>query len=177
MRSHVLLVPYDPDWPRRFQQERAVLAEVFAGTEAAIEHIGSTAVPGLGSKPIIDVMIGVPALAVAENQRPALEAAGYEYIREHERQLPERRYFRKPRLGPRMFHVHCVVTGSGLWLAYLAFRDYLRAHQDVAAAYFALKADLAARLTKAEYTDAKRPFIEQVLASARPNPDHGTGTR
>jgi GrpB-like predicted nucleotidyltransferase (UPF0157 family) len=170
MSSHVLLVPYDPDWPRRFQEERAVLAGVFAGTGAAIEHIGSTAVPGLGSKPVIDVMVGVPALAVAEDQRRALEAAGYEYVQKYERQLPDRRYFRKPRLGSRRFHLHCVVTGGDWWRKYLAFRDYLRAHEDVAAAYFDLKADLAARLTRAEYTEAKRPFIEQVLASALPDP-------
>ena len=78
MTRHVLLVPYDPDWPRRFDEERRVLAAVFAGTEAVIEHVGSTAVPGLGSKPVIDVMIGVPASASVEVRVPALEAAGYE---------------------------------------------------------------------------------------------------
>jgi len=171
MTHHVLLVPYDPDWPRRFEEEHRVLAEVFAETGAVIEHIGSTAVPGLGSKPVIDVMVGVPALAVAEERIRALESAGYEYVQEYETQLPNRRYFRKPRLGTRMFHLHCVVTGTDLWIRHLAFRDYLRAHPEAAAAYYRLKEDLATRVTKEEYTEAKRPFIEQVLASAAKSPN------
>jgi len=171
MTNQVLLVPYDPGWPRRFDEERRVLAAVFAGTEAVIEHVGSTAVPGLGSKPVIDVMVGIPALTVVEDRIPALEAVGYEYVREYEAQLPERRYFRKPRLGPRTFHVHCVVKESDSWLRHLAFRDYLRAHPEAAAAYYRLKEDLATRVTKEEYTEAKRPFIEQVLASAAKSPN------
>jgi aminoglycoside N3'-acetyltransferase/GrpB-like predicted nucleotidyltransferase (UPF0157 family) len=166
MTKHVLLVPYDPEWPRRFEEERSVLAEVFAGTGAVIDHVGSTAVPHLGAKPIIDVMVGVPALAVAEEKIGALEAAGYEYVQEYETQLPHRRYFRKPRLGTRTFHVHCVVTGSKWWIEFLAFRDYLRAHRDAAAAYYDLKAGLATRVTRGEYTQAKAPFIERVLATA-----------
>lgn len=165
MTTQVLLVPYDPAWPRRFDEERRVLAAVFAETEAAIEHVGSTAVPGLGSKPVIDVLVGVPALAAVEERIPALETAGYEYVQEYERQLPERRYFRKPRLGTRAFHVHCVVNGSDIWIQHLAFRDCLRAHPEVAAAYYDVKKDLAAGLTKAEYTDAKSPFIERILTS------------
>jgi GrpB-like predicted nucleotidyltransferase (UPF0157 family) len=166
MTNHVLLAPYDPDWPRRFEEERHLIAGVFAGTDAAIEHIGSTAVPGLRAKPVIDVMVAVPSLALAEQRTRALEAIGYDYVRDYEAQIPERRYFRKPRFGRRRFHVHCVVTGSDLWLAYIAFRDYLRAHRDTAMAYETLKADLATRLTRSEYTDAKKPFIERVLASA-----------
>src|SRR5438045_7182066 len=166
MTSQVLLVPYDPDWPRRFDEERRVLAAVFAGAEAVIEHVGSTAVSGLGSKPVIDVMVGVPRLAAVEERIRAFEAAGYEYVQEYEQQLPERRYFRKSEAGTRLFHVHCVVTGSAFWIQHLAFRDYLRAHPDVAADYYTLKEDLATRVSKADYTEAKSPFIEQVLASA-----------
>src|SRR5262249_30737065 len=94
---------------------------------------------------------------------PALEAAGYEYVSAYEHQLPERRYFRKPRSEPRAFHVHCVVKGSAFWTRQLAFRDYLRAHPESAEAYYKLKLDLAGRLTKREYTEAKSPFIEGVL--------------
>jgi GrpB-like predicted nucleotidyltransferase (UPF0157 family) len=166
MTSQVLLVPYDPDWPRRFDDERRVLAAVFAGAEAVIEHVGSTAVPGLGSKPVIDVMVGVPGLAAVEERIRALEAAGYEYVQEYEKQLSERRYFRKPQVGTRLFHVHCVFTGSAFWIQHLAFRDYLRAHPEVAAACSTLKEDLATRVSTAAYTEAKSPFIEQVLASA-----------
>ena len=166
MTNRVVLVPYDPEWPRRFDEERRILVEVFAGTTAVVEHVGSTAVPGLGAKPVIDVMVGLPTLALAEERIPALEAVGYEYVPDYETQFPERRYFRKPRLGPRRFHVHCVVMGSDSWIRHIAFRDYLRGHPEVAAAYHDLKTDLATRVTKAEYTEAKRPFIENVLASA-----------
>jgi GrpB-like predicted nucleotidyltransferase (UPF0157 family) len=162
----VNVVPYDPDWPRRFAQECAVLCAVFAGSEAAIEHVGSTAVPGLGAKPVIDVMVGLSQLAEAEGRIAALETAGYEYVQKYEGQLPERRYFRKPWLGPRAYHLHCVVKGSDFWVRHLAFRDYLRAHLESAAAYYELKGRLAARCSKEDYTEAKSQFIEWILVSA-----------
>ncbi len=166
MRERIIIVPYDPAWPRRFEEERAVLAAAFAGSEAAIEHIGSTAVPGLAAKPVIDILIGLSTLDEAAHRRPALEQAGYEYVPEYERVIPQRRYFRKPRFGPREFHLHCVLGDSDLWTRHVAFRDYLRAHPESAAAYEALKRHLAARVPKEEYPDAKGPFIEAVLAAA-----------
>jgi GrpB-like predicted nucleotidyltransferase (UPF0157 family) len=66
MTDRVIIVPYDPDWPRRFEGERGVLAAVFEGCGAAVEHVGSTAVPGLGAKPVIDIMVSVPVLVVVE---------------------------------------------------------------------------------------------------------------
>lgn len=166
MTESVGVVTYDPDWPRRFEQERAVLAAVFAESDATIEHVGSTAVPGLGAKPVIDIMVGVSKLTEAEGCIVALEAAGYEYVQKYEDQLPERRYFRKPRLGPRAYHLHCVVRGTDFWVRHLAFRDYLRVHPEAAAAYDELKRELAVRCSKEDYTDAKSPFIEGILASA-----------
>jgi GrpB-like predicted nucleotidyltransferase (UPF0157 family) len=166
MSEPVIVVPYDSDWPRRFDQEGVVLRAVFAGSEAAIEHIGSTAVPGLGAKPVIDIMVGLSHLAEAEDRIAALEVAGYEYVQKHETQFPERRYFRKPRLGPSAYHLHCVVKGSDFWVRQLAFRDYLRAHPESAAAYYELKRELAVRFSKEEYTEAKSPFIEGILVSA-----------
>jgi GrpB-like predicted nucleotidyltransferase (UPF0157 family) len=166
MPEPVIVVPYDPEWPRQFDQERAVLGSVFAGTEAAIEHVGSTAVPGLGAKPVVDIMVGLSHLAEAEGRIAALDAADYKYVQKHERQFPERRYFRKPRLGPSGYHLHCVIKGSEFWVRQLAFRDYLRAHPESAAAYYELKRELAVRLSREEYTEAKSPFIEGILASA-----------
>jgi GrpB-like predicted nucleotidyltransferase (UPF0157 family) len=166
MQTRVIVVPYDPEWPRCFDQERAVLDAVFAGSGAALEHVGSTAVPGLGAKPVIDVMAGLTQLAEAEDRIPALEAAGYEYVQKYEEALPERRYFRKPRPGPSTYHLHCVVRGSDFWVRHLAFRDYLRAHPASAAAYYELKRELAVRCTKDQYTDAKSSFIEGILVLA-----------
>jgi GrpB-like predicted nucleotidyltransferase (UPF0157 family) len=170
MSEPLIVVPYDAEWPRRFDEEGAVLSQIFAGSDAAIEHVGRTAVPGLGAKPVIDIMAGVSHLAEAEARITALEAAGYLYVQKHEAQLPERRYFRKPRLGPSAYHLHCVVRGSDFWVRLLAFRDYLRAHPESAAAYYALKRELAVRYRKSEYTDAKSPFIEGVLVSALSTP-------
>ena len=164
--TRITIVPYDPDWPRRYDRERVVLGTVFGECEAVIEHVGSTAVGGLGAKPVIDVIVGLLRLADAEERTGALEAVGYEYVQEYEKQLPERRYFRKPRSGPSAYHLHCVLKGSAFWVRHLAFRDYLRTHPDAAAAYYQLKCELAARFSKEEYTEAKSPFIEGILGSA-----------
>jgi GrpB-like predicted nucleotidyltransferase (UPF0157 family) len=127
MCERVDIVPYDDTWPERFEAEREVLRAVFAGIDAGIEHVGSTAVPGLGAKPIVDVMVGVSNLAEVETLFAALEREGYRYVQAHEATIPERRYFRKPILGPSAFHLHCVVKGGAFWARQLAFRDYLRA--------------------------------------------------
>lgn len=166
MTQRVILVPYDPDWPHRFDHERAVLGGVFAGTEAVIEHVGSTAIPGLGAKPVIDMMVGLSQLTEVEGRIAALEAAGYEYVQKYEKELPERRYFRKPRVPPRAYHLHCVVKGSDFWVRHLAFRDYLRAYPESAAAYYELKRELAGKCSKEGYTEAKGSFIEAILATA-----------
>jgi GrpB-like predicted nucleotidyltransferase (UPF0157 family) len=166
MTESVTLVPYDPEWPRRFEEERTALAAVFTESDVTIEHIGSTAVPGLGAKPVIDIMVGVSRLIEAEGRIAALEAAGYEYVQKYETQLPERRYFRKPRRGPRGYHLHCVVKDGELWIRHIVFRDYLRAHSGVAGAYYELKRKLAVQSSKQDYTDAKSSFVKEILASA-----------
>ncbi len=163
-----MVVPYDSDWPRQFEWERALLAQVFSGTRVAIEHVGSTAVPGLAAKPIIDIMAGVSALSEVESRIPVLESRGYEYVPEYESQLPERRYFRKPPTGPRTHHLHAVTRDSSFWRSHLLFRDYLRAHPDAAAAYLELKAHLASRhgTDRVAYTEGKSAFVESVLKRA-----------
>ena len=169
MSDSVVIAPYNPAWPARFEAERARLADVFRGAPAVIEHIGSTAVPGLAAKPVLDIMVGVSALSVVEARVPELEALGYEYVPDFEAELPERRYFRKQRGGERTHHVHCVVRGGEFWRSHLLFRDYLRGHDGVAAEYHALKLALAARhrSDRAAYTDAKGRFIQAALERAR----------
>lgn len=90
--------------------ERAVLASLFPTMAFRIEHIGSTAVPGLGAKLIIDVLVGAPSLVDIEARIPAMEALGYQYMPEHEAVLPQRRFFAKPVTRRRQFHLHAVVT-------------------------------------------------------------------
>lgn len=168
MIERVVIALYDPTWPRQFEDERGRLAGVFAEVDAHIEHVGSTAVPGLAAKPIIDIMVGLAGLAQAEAQIGALLGAGYHYVPEYEDELPNRRYFRKPTLRPRTHHLHCVVVGSEFWVTHLAFRDYLRAHPSRALEYGRLKRELARvhGSDKRAYTEAKSSFIEAMLAEA-----------
>ena len=169
MKAPVVIVPYNPEWSREFEQERARLEETFASTNAVIEHIGSTAVPGLAAKPVIDIMVGVAALSKAEARIESLRAHGYEYVPAYEAQLPHRRYFRKPLAEPRTHHLHCVLTGSSFWQDQLVFRDYLRAHPAVAQAYATLKRDLASlyAVDRQAYSDGKSEFIASILSHAR----------
>ena len=167
--SQIRVVQYDPAWPESFATERPALQAVFEPLSVVIEHVGSTSVPGLGAKPVIDVMVGVERLREVEPRVPALEALGYEYVPEYEAQLPERRYFRKPRIRPRTHHLHIVERGSTFWARHLLFRDYLRRHAEVADDYYQLKCQLAARLggDGVAYTEAKSQFIEAAMARAR----------
>lgn len=160
------VAPYDARWPAAFEQERALLAEALGPWLAdPPEHIGSTAVPGLAAKPVIDIMAPVHTLAAS---RPAIEAArelGYV----HYPYKPDvMHWFCKPSAAHRTHHLHLVPLGSPLWRERLAFRDALRADPELRASYQALKLDLAQRhrLVREAYTDAKTPFIEQVLRQA-----------
>lgn len=155
-----------PLWPAIFEIERDALAALFPGPGIQIEHIGSTAVPGLVAKPVIDILLGAPDLGVIEAQIPALEAQGYEYVPAFERAMPDRRYFRRLQGPPAAFHLHAVARGGSFWNRHLAFRDALRADPVLAARYGALKRLLAARfpLDREAYTEAKGGFIREVLA-------------
>ena len=167
--ASVQLAAPSTQWPQAFDALSDAVAPLFAGTGARLEHIGSTAVPGLVAKPVLDVLLGVPALEVAEARGEALQALGFRYRPEYEDVLPGRRYFtRAPGPGLRV-HLHGVVVGSPLWRDHLAFRDALRGDDALRDAYAALKQALALRFAddKAAYTDAKAPFIAQVLATRR----------
>lgn len=164
--SQVTLCPYSPHWPKVFAQEQAVLASVFEPMDVVVEHIGSTAVPGLVAKPVIDIVLGAPGLALIDSRIKLLSAAGYEYINRYEDQLPSRRYFVKHAPSSNRIHLHGVELGSEIWRNHLAFRDRLRSDARLRARYEALKLGLAAGLAddKAAYTEAKGPFIQAVLA-------------
>lgn len=159
------LTPYSPLWPAVFELERELLAALFAGEEASIEHIGSTAVPGLGAKPIIDVMLGVASLAAVERRLDALAAEGYRYVKEFELAIPERRYFDKREGNPGRFHLHAVLKDGEFWRRHLAFRDALRADPALAERYWRVKQRMAARHPndRGAYTEGKTDFIRGVL--------------
>lgn len=183
MGRRIVIADYDPGWPEKFEAERALIVRTCRPRAfVRIEHVGSTSVPGLAAKPIIDMMPGLRSLDDAMPLVPLLESIGYEYVPAFEHDTPSgpgmplRRYFRKDEHGERAYHLHAVEVGSSFWVEHLLFRDYLRTHPEDAAEYARVKRELAsaynATLTPASdinigYTDRKTDFIEAVKARAR----------
>jgi GrpB-like predicted nucleotidyltransferase (UPF0157 family) len=154
------VVPYDPEWPRRFEAERRRLEPVLAPWLAGgIHHIGSTAVPGIAAKPLIDMLAGVRELEAAREASGVLAVAGW-------KETPHRpdvaHHFSKDGFG-----LHLAEVGSTLWRERLGFRDALRADPDLARDYESLKLRLAREVSEAQaYTDGKRAFVHRVLVDA-----------
>ena len=164
MSEIVRVVEYDARWPSLYEEERARILDALGDAVLDIQHIGSTAVPGLGAKPVIDIMVGVADLAAGEKCIHPLEDLGYEH--RGEAGIPGRLYFRKG--ASRTHHLHMVKRGGAFWETHTRFRDYLRSHPDEASRYYKLKKQLAARFgaDREAYTEGKAPFIESVLARA-----------
>jgi GrpB-like predicted nucleotidyltransferase (UPF0157 family) len=160
----VRVVPHDAAWPALFEHEAERIRAALDGLPLQLEHVGSTSVPGLSAKPIIDIMAGRPPESPVEPYVAALERAGY--VHRGERGIPGREFFRRG--DPRAYHVHMVTVGSPLWHEHVGFRDHLRAHPATAAEYAALKHALAARHARDReaYTEGKADFITDVLRRA-----------
>jgi GrpB-like predicted nucleotidyltransferase (UPF0157 family) len=154
------VVPHDPRWAARYAEAATRVAAALAPLPITLHHIGSTAVPNIMAKPIIDMLGVVEALAPIDAATPLLRAIGFEAMGEYG--IPGRRYFRLDAGGVRSHHLHIFAAGASPIARHLAFRDYLIAHPHVAAAYSALKAGLPA----AGYQAAKDPFIAATLATA-----------
>lgn len=161
----IVIVPYTPEWPARFQTLAAQLRTALGRTALRLDHIGSTAILGLAAKPIIDIQISVASFEPFDPIRQPLERLGYVWRSDN----PDRtkRYFREPP-GTARTHIHVREHGSWGEQFALLFRDYLRSRPDLADRYAALKRDLAQRYRddRAGYTDAKDPFIWAVMAEA-----------
>ena len=155
---------YDPRWPAEFEVERAAIAVVLP--ELVVEHVGSTSVPGLSAKPIIDIQAGAASFAAACDAVEPLSALAWEYAGEFG--IPGRLYFRKHENGRRTHHLHLGVRNGRGWHQTIRFRDYLRAHPEAAAEYARIKRGLAAadREDVAAYPYRKSPFIRATLAKA-----------
>jgi GrpB-like predicted nucleotidyltransferase (UPF0157 family) len=158
------VVPYDARWPARFEVWRKRLAAALGPAATRIEHVGSTAVPGLVAKPIIDMQISVADPDVEADYVAAVEGTGLQ-LRARE---PGHRYFRPSPDRPREVHVHVCAAGSTWERDHLMFRDYLRAHPTTRAAYADLKWTLAQRYPddRLAYTDGKSAFILDTLDAA-----------
>jgi GrpB-like predicted nucleotidyltransferase (UPF0157 family) len=166
IEAPIEIVSYDGSWLARFADEREALVKVLRPwLSGPIEHVGSTAVPGLAAKPVIDIMAGVETLEASRAAIARLEASGYCYAP----YKPEvMHWFCKPSPQLRTHHLHLVPVHSARWVECLRFRDALRADAELARAYAAVKIDLAARFgdDREAYTQAKAPFIRAVLAGA-----------
>ena len=163
----VRLVPYHATWPSLFEAERDRLSEAFAAADlsASIEHMGSTAIPGLAAKPIIDILVGYPENANVPPYIRALTDAGY--VHRGEQGIAGREFFRRG--DPRAYHIHLAVAGGSFWRDHLTFRDRLLADDSLRDAYAALKHDLASRFPRdrESYIEGKTSFVRAVL-EARP---------
>ena len=183
LQERVEIVSYDPTWPGLFAQEAAHLRALLpAELIGRIEHFGSTAVPGLAAKPIIDMLVEVRAMEdVAQHIAPLLQAQGYEFFwRAPEHGLPGMNYawfIRRDAAGRRTHHIHFLEAGSSEWER-LLFRDYLRAHPEAAREYDELKHRIAEKHPddRVAYSKAKTGFIRRVMKAARRQPQFGATT-
>jgi GrpB-like predicted nucleotidyltransferase (UPF0157 family) len=173
-REHVAIVDYDPRWPEVFAREKAhLLAALPADLVRRVEHFGSTAVPGLAAKPIVDMLVEVTDLDETRRRIvPILESQGYEYIWRPTRGNDEPPFYawfikRDAGSGVRTHHIHMVEPQFPQWQA-LLFRDYLQAHPDIASEYIALKRRLAGEhpTDRIAYTEGKSEFVARVTEAA-----------
>lgn len=174
LRERVAIAEYDPQWPLLFEAEKRHLQQVLPeGSVGRIAHIGSTAVPGLAAKPIVDMLVEVRSLLdVRSDLAPILEALGYEYFWRPSapggNDIAYAWFIKRGADGRRTHHIHMLSPASPDWNR-LTFRDYLRAHPDTAQAYATLKRRIAAEHPddRIAYAEAKSEFIERVNALAQ----------
>ncbi len=165
MADEIAIVPASPAWPELFETEKAQLLAALGSRFIAIEHFGSTAIPGLDAKPIIDMLGGVRSMTEADALLKPLCQLGWDTSPEFNATLPDRRFLLRWPQGVRTHHLHLVVYGGEQWHRRLQFRDCLRASSDLAQQYQRLKYKLAAkhRDDREAYTQAKADFIAGVL--------------
>ena len=162
----VRIVPYDPAWPLLARAELLRVAEALGDVAVRLEHMGSTAVPGLAAKPIVDLQVSVGAVERRDRYVAPLEGLGYLFVPAP--RSPEWHFFAKPPERPRTYHLHVCKVGSEHELRHLAVRDFLRAHADEAARYAALKREAAARhpQDRLGYIEAKEEYVIALEARA-----------
>jgi GrpB-like predicted nucleotidyltransferase (UPF0157 family) len=175
-RETIEIVPHDARWRERFVEERDRLLDRFPALVRRVEHVGSTAVPGLSAKPIVDMLVEVRSLEDTTAQIvPVLEADGYDYLwrpTAGDDTPPFYAWFiKRNREGERTHHIHMVERDYPQWEA-LLFRDYLIANPGVARQYLEVKQRLAAEFPndRVAYTDGKGDFVRRITDIARAKP-------
>ncbi len=161
-----VIVDYDPHWPERFSHEEVTIRRALGGRLVGIEHIGSTAVPGLAAKPIVDLMVGLRHLREALDCIEPLAKLGY--FQKADAPETEEWYFPKRPARGQQFNLHVVEHGGVYWRKKLLLRDYLRQRPDEAAQYAAVKRSLAPRFSAIRpYAQAKSAYILALLERAQ----------
>jgi GrpB-like predicted nucleotidyltransferase (UPF0157 family) len=165
--QEVVIEAYNSDWIREFENERKKLSQALSSKAIQIEHIGSTSISGMPSKPILDIAVSVNNLDDADMFIESLSTLGYEYVPKME--FPNRRFFRKGERKKGTHHLHVYEQSSDEWRNNLLFRNFLRSHPEQAAAYAQLKKKLASLYAedRTTYTQMKAPFIQSVIELAQ----------
>lgn len=160
------IVEYDPAWPAVADAELRRIEEALGEVAVRVEHIGSTSVPGLAAKPIVDLQLSVDALWPRARYVEPLERLGYLFAPVPE--SPDHHFFAKPPERPRTHHLHVCQAGSAHELRHVAVRDFLRAHAEEAASYAALKREVAARhpQDRLAYIEGKDEYVTALEARA-----------
>ena len=170
IREEISIAPYDPSWPQIYESEAAFLRRILPKSIVIkIQHFGSTAVPGLAAKPIIDMLVEVSSLGDTQEQIvPILEAAGYDYFWRTDVSPSYAWFIKRDSQGKRTHHIHMVEADSKLWER-LFFRDYLREFPEEAKHYAELKQSLAAKFShdRIGYTEAKADYVVAVTERAK----------
>ena len=161
----IVVRPYHESWPIEFERVRQELARALPPWIISVNHVGSTSVPGLDAKPIIDILVAVPDLADALELVPMLESLGFEYRPKDD--LPDRHYFPRTVAGLRLHHVSLAEPGSRYFRNTQIFCDALRADSAIAREYASLKRRLAAEVgtIRLAYLNGKTDFVQGVLAA------------
>lgn len=162
----VRIVPHDPAWKETFEAEAATLRSALHDEALAVHHIGSTSVPGLRTKPTVDVLVEVRKIENLDDLEEPMAASGYEAWGEYG--IPGRRFFTKDRGPERLCNVHAFEAGTPEVERHLAFRDYLRKHPETARAYGKLKMELAEKHPAdiEAYMDGKDAFVKETEKKA-----------
>jgi GrpB-like predicted nucleotidyltransferase (UPF0157 family) len=161
--TEVRIVPYDPSWPDQFEAEAEILRQLLGESALPIHHVGSTAVPGLSAKPVVDLMVEVPELTLVQSMTSEFEAAGYEV--RGEGGIPGRHFVTRNAAGQRTHDVHIFPAGHRELQHMLLFRDRMRENPEEARAYSELKHRLAERYREDpdRYTQEKSKFIVDAI--------------
>ncbi len=167
-RGTVKLVPYNPEWARLFQEEKQALQEALGDIALGIEHVGSTAVPGMLAKPIMDIAVAIDRLDNYERCTPLLEKLGYSFMRDQRKTQGSILFVKGPE-EKRTHYLKLVALDSDTWREYLLFRNYLIEHLDKAEEYTQLKERLFSehRGVREKYTEDKSDFVQEILQLAK----------